>query len=592
MHDLEAHQDGLHKLSHMRSSGAIVFTFLLSALLIGAFGFYTGYRTGSKESYLEEKRLANEPEHRVLQSAEWLETRLDEPKPVAPESPSTEQVIEAVDKESANKETAEPETDSFPIILDATQPVRISWPLDIGPDTSPDRKDNRVCLRARSGANEIQQQGEGWALYPFRISQPGKYRAFCHSRWTTDGLSVVVCNNSWFVRIDDQPSCMIGKDNDESTDWQWVSGPAAELAAGVHWLRVELREDGPVMDRIAVVPEGEKPIPEWDTLSGARLKNIAGESNPLEPQSVFQTLECFALPTGSLAIGKGHVNEVTIGASWLSKDEEGFAGTVKIACPSAPGLTVKGDAEVNVSREHPFVSRQITLQFPPEADRRIHEVTIEIQEQDGPTVFRTQIRFLKGHSWAFLGPFKDASQRSKQIYRGTGTLRELVQACDSSPSKIAELASPADLKLGGLALIKGFEKAEWKIIEDGSCYDWTGAIDLNRVYGQVSTAFAYAVTWIQADFALNHRSFNFQPDDSGWLWVNGHFLAELPIDLPREANRLWTSAKLKRGQNPVVVKLAQNQRYWGFRFDVIDWHWQGRRGDVIRGIQRSNWPAK
>lgn len=576
----------------MKSSGTTILTILSSALLFGIIGFYIGYRTGSKESFLKEKRLANEPEHLVIQSAEWFESLEQVSPPKGSEtSPSTEQAIKsAAIAENADAKAAGPEIDTFPIILDTTRPVRISWPLDIGPDTNPDRKDSRLCLRARSGVNEIQEQGEGWALYAFRISQPGKYQAFCRSRWTTDGLSVVACNNSWFVRIDDQASSMIGNENDDSTDWQWVDGPAAELEAGVHWLRVELREDGPLMDRIAVTPVGEQPVPEWDEVPTVRPGNLAGEANPLDPQRAIRTLEFFALPTGSLAVGEGHVNEITIGASWFSGKEGTFAGTVKVACPSAPGLTVKGDPTLNLNSDQLSISRVITLEFPPNSDRRIHEVILEIQEHEGHPVYRTQMKFLKGHTWAFLGPFKDTAQRSKEVYRGTGSLRELVQTCDSSPAKIAQLASSEDLKLNSLPLAAGFEKAEWKIIEDGSCYDWTGAIDLTSVYGKVDSAFAYAVTWIQAETALNHRSFNFQPDDSGWLWVNGHILAELPIDLPREANRLWTSAKLDRGQNPVVVKLAQNQRYWGFRFDVIDWHWQGRRGDVIRGIPASDWP--
>jgi hypothetical protein len=577
----------------MKCSGATIFRILL-ALLFGVICFYTGHRTGSKESFLEEKRRGNEPEHGLLQSAEWMEPREEEPTPKKPAtSPSTEQVIEAAEiSESVVAETAEPATDTFPIVLDAAQPVRISWPLDIGPDTNPGRKDSRVCLRARGGVNEIQEQGEGWALYAFQISRPGKYQAFCRSRWTTDGLSVVACNNSWFVRFDDQPSCMIGNENDNSTNWQWVDGPTAELEAGLHWLRVELREDGPLMDRIAVVPVGEKPVPEWGAVQAVRLNNLGGEANPLEPQKAIRAIEFFALPTGSLAIGNGHVNEITIGASWFGAAGGSLTGKIMIACPSAPGLTVTGDSGLNVNLDQTFVSRQLTLKFPTDADRRIHEVILEIKEQDGSPVFRTQIKFQKGNAWAFLGPFKDLSKRSKKVYRGTGSLRELEQTCDSSPAKIAQLASSEDLELDSLLLASGFDKAKWKIVEDGSCYDWTGAIDLLKVYGPVDSAFAYAVTWIQAETALNHRSFNFQPDDSGWLWVNGHILAELPIDLPREANRLWTSAKLKRGQNPVVVKLAQNQRYWGFRFDVIDWHWQGRRGDVIRGIPVADWPTK
>ena len=69
-------------------------------------------------------------------------------------------------------------------------------------------------------------------------------------------------------------------------------------------------------------------------------------------------------------------------------------------------------------------------------------------------------------------------------------------------------------------------------------------------------------------------------------------VAAVPVRLPKEANRLWTSAPLRRGLNPVVVKIAQGSGYWGFRLSVVDWHWQGRRGDVIYGAEPRAWPGR
>jgi hypothetical protein len=83
-----------------------------------------------------------------------------------------------------------------------------------------------------------------------------------------------------------------------------------------------------------------------------------------------------------------------------------------------------------------------------------------------------------------------------------------------------------------------------------------------------------------------------QADDAAWLWVNGQFLVHLPVDLPREANRLWTSGALRRGPNPVVIKIHQARYYWGYRLDVLHWHWHGRRGDVITGLDPERWPNR
>jgi len=222
---------------------------------------------------------------------------------------------------------------------------------------------------------------------------------------------------------------------------------------------------------------------------------------------------------------------------------------------------------------------------------RVHRVTVRVVARQGRDVFLGHLRFAKGYAWAFLGPFRADTGKSRRLFRSGAALGRLEEACDHDPRAIAMLSGEDALGLGRVPLVGGQRPRGWRIVADGSCYAWTGAVDLRKVYGFVEGAFAYAVTWVRADTRLHHRSFTFQGDDSGWLWINGRQIANLPVDLPREANRLWTSAALNLGPNPVVVKLTQNQRYWGFRLDVVDWHWQGRRGDVVRGMEPAAWPA-
>ena len=90
---------------------------------------------------------------------------------------------------------ARPLPESF--AMDAARPLRISWPLDVGPDSP--GPGGRRCLRARQGANEVQASGEGWALYGFRVPRRGIYRSHLRVRWLHDGIGGVDCNNSLFV---------------------------------------------------------------------------------------------------------------------------------------------------------------------------------------------------------------------------------------------------------------------------------------------------------------------------------------------------------------------------------------------------------
>jgi hypothetical protein len=481
---------------------------------------------------------------------------------------------------------ARPGDPSVPVILDAASPIRVSWPLDVGPD----ERDGEVCLRARQGANELQTAGTGEAFYGFRVASSGICQSWFRVRWGGDPPGSVSCDNSWFASFDDGPLEVVGNETGE-TEWFWQRGPTVNLVPGVHWLRVELREDGPVLDRIAIVPATSEEGPaNLDGLPPTSVHALAGQRLPQKPDRPVQPVEFWALPTRSLVIGAGHTNEVTVGASYQAVDGPGFEGRIEVSCATAPGLGVRGEQVLVCGPATPAVRRVLTLEFPAEVPRREHYVAVATRDSAGAALFRTGIRFAKAYAWAFLGPFRDTSGGPQGVYRHTGAIRRVGQPCDSDPAKIATRSDPVALGLAGLPLGSPDATAVWRVVADGSCYDWSGAVDLLRVYGRTPPAFAYAVTWIEAEAELQHRSFTFQADDSGWLWVNGHVAVELPVDLPREANRLWTSVPLQKGLNPVVVKLTQNQMYWGFRFDVVDWHWQGRRGDTVTGAAPEAWP--
>jgi len=533
-----------------------------------------GYRVGSRRAFICDQRAANTPDITTAQPARWNEPAADAgadstaaPAPAAPANGA--------------------------IVLDAARPLRITWPLDIGPaPAAAGDGPGPVCLRARQGVNELQTPGAGVAVYGFRLQGAAVCKTWFHVRWGADARGSIMCNNSWFAGFDAAPSAVIGNETKER-EWFWQSGPNVELSAGVHWVRVELREDGPCMDKIAIAPAPANVTPaDLDKIRPASFHTLAGRRFPRDPAHPVQGAEFYALPTASLVIGQGHGNEVTVCASHQAGDGGGFRGMIGVHCPTAPGVMVQGDREVVCDRATPFVRRVLQLKFPETLPRRFHQAVVTIAAHDGTVVFRTEIRFIKGLAWAFLGPFRDTSVGSRKLYRYSGAAGRLEQACDAAPLRLARRVAPAALGLAALPLAGDAPAAAWRVVADGSCYDWTGAIDLQCVYGETKPAFAYAVTWINAETTLHHRSFTFQADDSGWLWVNGHRVVDLPIDLPREANRLWTSAPLSKGVNPVVVKLTQNQAYWGFRFDVIDWHWQGRRGDVVTGVAPNAWPGE
>jgi len=524
-------------------------------------------------------RLATHP-------AKWSEQPGRSKKPEAAAAPRAPAAPRAAKAASAPEQGLE-----LPFAIDLSRPVRITWPLDIGPDTAPGGEPERLCLRVRQGASELLTEGAGDALYAFRLARPARARVWFRARYCPDGVGKVECNNTFTLTIDDQRAVIVGNDNTRSR-WAWHRGPSLNLGAGLHWARLALREDGPVADRLVLAPASARlSSRRLDAMAPAEPPALAGEREPLEPQRPIQPVECFALPTDSLVVGKGHRNEITVCAAWHERGGAGFEGEIGIESPTAPGLVARGGRRIACGPSQRFARRVVQLEFPPSTPRRAHAVVVTVADKGGKAVFREEITFVKPCAWAFLGPFKDTDKPSGGAGPRTRPLRDAALACDRSPML---LANRRDLKSLGLDAVppgKGADECRWKIVDDGSCCDWTGAVDLRRVYGPAEGVFAYAVTWINSSTSLSRRIVSFQADDAAWLWMNGCFLVELPMDLPREANRLWTSGPLRRGPNPVVVKITQGRYYWAFRFGVVRWHWHGRRREVITGLEPAQWPA-
>jgi len=75
---------------------------------------------------------------------------------------------------------------------------------------------------------------------------------------------------------------------------------------------------------------------------------------------------------------------------------------------------------------------------------------------------------------------------------------------------------------------------------------------------------AYAYTVINAPEAQEVR-FDVVADDSIKIWLNGELIAD------HEDNRKFkVNAELKRGGNPMLVKIANQKDYWKFRIQVTD----------------------
>jgi len=90
----------------------------------------------------------------------------------------------------------------------------------------------------------------GAAVFEFALAQAGTYRLSARVWWIDRG------GNSMWARMDGGDDLMIGNDENLLT-WEWVTGPAWELAAGRHTLRIADREMGGRLDRVFLAPAAD-----------------------------------------------------------------------------------------------------------------------------------------------------------------------------------------------------------------------------------------------------------------------------------------------------------------------------------------------
>jgi hypothetical protein len=136
----------------------------------------------------------------------------------APPAPTPVEWVEPEESETPEPGTVSPETPKevspgLPFAIDLSRPLRITWPLDVGPDVGQGAPDGRLCLRSRQGTNEFLTSDDAAALYAFRLAESAKVRLWFRARYTRDGVGKVDCNNSCIASLDGRPGRLVGNDS-------------------------------------------------------------------------------------------------------------------------------------------------------------------------------------------------------------------------------------------------------------------------------------------------------------------------------------------------------------------------------------------
>jgi tetratricopeptide (TPR) repeat protein len=106
-----------------------------------------------------------------------------------------------------------------------------------------------------------------------------------------------------------------------------------------------------------------------------------------------------------------------------------------------------------------------------------------------------------------------------------------------------------------------------------------GVIDLDACLRPNEEAIAYATTFLRSPEARD-VTFRIGTDDGFELWLNGRKLASRRVERACTFDQDLVDARLERGWNQLLVKVADDHLDWEFRFRVTD-----RAGDLVRGLE-------
>jgi len=181
----------------------------------------------------------------------------------------------------------------------------------------------------------------------------------------------------------------------------------------------------------------------------------------------------------------------------------------------------------------------------------VQPLQIDVFDQ-GRCIHSQQLQFIKPLAWAFLGPFPDPEEKGLYL--------------SLEPDKrIADLPQRPEISGG-----------EWKIVEDGSCYDDFGVVDFNKVYGRTNEhwseyatrdpAVVYAVTCVST-LPNHHLMMAFAGDDLLRAFINGKPLLQQNANAPLETTRMVLGVGVDFGRNYFVFKVPQTTLYWQLLFE-------------------------
>jgi len=422
------------------------------------------------------------------------------------------------------------------------QCARMVWPMEIVPAAA---NSETLLFRIRQGVNRFTRPETGLCEFVFQLTEPMDVTVLAHCKYTDD------CANSLNCAIDGLEAPL--GDSKDYDRWIWErAGRRWRLTPGQHRVTIHSREDGLVFDRIAVVPvEAVRELSQFDLNALPVTEAPIFDRYPAVNGDLPEILgvEMSAAATGSLVLGKGHKNELTVRLRLNGAQE---AAGVVVLDSQVGGFHAQRTFKLDPQNRTQLLQWDLELH----PDQNAYYVPVDIRTYVGKTCVKAEtLHFIRPLSWAFLGPFPDPEM------------------------KALDLKLPPESMLDSLTEMPPVNGATWKVVEDGSCYDDFGAVDFNKLYNlptehwdqfrksRAKPQIVYAVTALNSFYQNHHEIINYAGDDCLQVWVNGVDFLRHKFGSPLETTLLTAATGMHPGKNVFVFKVPQTEFYWQLLFE-------------------------
>ena len=376
---------------------------------------------------------------------------------------------------------------------------------------------NHEWLGGESGSIDI-----GRVQYPLVVPESGRYDIWARAWWMDK------CGNSFNVWLD-HGRAEVFRNADKLKgpyrQWTWISrAEPVRLTAGIHTLHVQAREDGIRLDQFMLLPPGQNPP------SGPAEANY--EPLALAPQNAELTLS-----RNSRIISENGKLHIT---AWVLRGGQNeLEATLEL---DAPGADVAGSEEVKVRipKDRRLWSRDFTVSYPPQAERREYTVSAALAtDGENPGSQQKSLIVRKPWDWLVAGPFPE-------------------------PRTADNVLNDRDI--------------EWQSLSPDEVFDRYGRMDLESVFGNGTTGYAYMKTRIRSE-ETKPLLWLLNSDDSSKVWMGGEVVIKNPRNAPSSAFLARTRRTISPGTHTIVAECFQKafpdghiyyatQNYWLFRLRV------------------------